>query len=359
MKSPNGCTNSSPTSRRAALFAEKRGDRIVCGLCPRGCAFSRDGDAGFCGTRVLKDGALWAATYGRLLAARNDPIEKKPLYHYLPGSLSFSIAAAGCNLACPFCQNHDLSQGLKRELAAGRVPGDFVAPDEVVSIASRAGAISISVTYTEPVLLLEYVADMAEKARAEGLGIVFVTNGAWSRAAAESASRLIDAANVDLKCFSERRYKDVLGVPLSSVLDTIETLVAAGVWVEVTTLMVPGFSDDLAEIEAAAKRLAAISTDLPWHLSRFHPDYVWTDRQATPFDALRIGREIGLASGLKYVYTGNVTHEEGSRTLCPACGHLLVDRRGFAARTIGLVDGVCGACKAPIAGRWTSARGPS
>jgi len=337
---------------RKALFSLKDGQgRTLCGLCPRSCRFAADGDTGFCGTRRLENGELYASTYGRLIATHNDPIEKKPLFHYFPGSLSFSIAAAGCNLACPFCQNHSISQAPKRSLKRGDTPGTAVPPEEVVEAAARQGSASISVTYTEPILLLEYTEDMADSAKRAGLGIVYVTNGAWSRDAAKRAGRLIDAANVDLKCFSDKKYREVLGVPMSSVLETIESLVADQVWVEVTTLLVPDFSDDEKDLEATARRLAGISRDMPWHVTRFHPDYRWTDRPPTPVSLLVRAREIGLAAGLRYVYTGNVAGDPGENTSCPSCGSLLIERMGFRSRVKGISGSKCMTCGAAVAGR--------
>ncbi len=336
----------------AALFASRddRG-RLRCGLCPRGCVFGNEGDTGFCGTRRLEDGELRAASYGMLVSAQNDPIEKKPLFHYKPGSASFSIAAAGCNLSCPFCQNASISQEPRPELRDGRVPGRFTPAREVVEAAKRLGSASISVTYTEPILLLEYARDLAAEARPEGIGVVFVTNGAWSAEAARTAAGILDAANVDLKCFSERKYADVLGAPLASVQTTIEALAAAGVWVEVTTLLVPGFSDDEDELQAAARWLTSISRDMPWHVTRFHPDFRWTDRPATPVSLLVRAREIGLAAGLRHVYTGNVAGDEGENTYCPSCRQLLIERVGFRSRIRGLRNAACTSCGAPLAGR--------
>jgi len=331
-------------------FRDEEG-AIRCGLCPRHCVFRKNGDSGFCGTRRLVDNELIAANYGRLIAARSDPIEKKPLYHYAPGSLSFSIATAGCNLSCPFCQNYSISQDTKHLLKKGRVPGEFIAPEDLVNMARSENCRSISVTYTEPVLLLEYVKDVSPIARKRDIGVVFVTNGAYSPEAAAEVAGLIDAANVDLKCFSTKRYKEVCGVGLSSVLDTIETLVSAGVWVEITTLVVPGFSDDEEELAAAAGHIASVSKDIPWHISRFHPDYKWTDTGATPLDLMKRARETGLEAGLKYVYTGNVMIDPGTDTYCTGCGQKLISRHGFSARVEGIQNGKCTNCGTAVAGR--------
>jgi pyruvate formate lyase activating enzyme len=333
-----------------AAHAEDLGDgRVRCGLCPHRCAL-KPGKTGTCRTRRNESGRLEVLTHGRLRAVAVDPIEKKPLSHYRPGTETFSIASTGCNLVCPFCQNHGLSQALRDEGPELAELGRRWSPEEVVRSAVGHRCESISFTYSEPVLSFELARDVAALAAPENVEIVFVTNGQVNREPAAELAGFLAAANVDLKCFSENDYHDILGGSLAAVTDAIAIWKEHGVWIEVTTLAIPGFNDSDEQLGAVAGFIASVDRSIPWHVSRFHPDYRWRDRPATPQATLRRAREIGAAAGLRYVYSGNVPGDEGEKTRCPGCGEIVVDRVGYhlvAARTDG---SCCKRCGEPIEG---------
>jgi len=321
---------------------------VRCGLCPHRCKIAR-GKLGACRTRRNDGGELRVVTHGLLHAVAVDPIEKKPLFHYRPGSATFSIASAGCNLVCPFCQNHGLSQGL-RDRGGEAEEAERSTATQVVAAARDRECESIAFTYSEPVLSFELAEEVAKEARPEGIDVVFVTNGQVSRAGADALAEILAAANVDLKCFDEEAYRSVLGGDLGATLDAIRTWRAAGVWIEVTTLVIPGFNDGEEELGRIADFLVGIDPEMPWHVSRFHPAYRWSDRQPTPPKILDRAREIGLKRGLRYVYTGNLPGSDGEKTSCPGCGATVIDRVGYRVRRIDVEGGRCSACGAPIAG---------
>ena len=334
-----------------ALLYEKLEDRKVrCALCSHRCEIA-EGRRGICRVRENQGGALQSLVYGRLIARHVDPIEKKPLYHFLPGSLSYSIATVGCNFRCRFCQNADIAQ-LPSD-RGGAIIGDAATPGEVVAAAARAGCRSLSYTYTEPTIFFEFALETARRAHAEGLRNVFVTNGYMTAEALDMIAPVLDAANVDLKAFTRKFYKEVCGAKLEPVQETLRSMKAMGVFVEVTTLIVPGLNDDPDELKALAGFLAHdLGPDTPWHISRFHPTYRLTDRPPTPVKTLRDAREIGRAAGLKYVYTGNVPGDTGESTFCPACGETLIERRGFQVGRLRMKEGRCNTCGAAIEGVW-------
>jgi pyruvate formate lyase activating enzyme len=257
----------------------------------------------------------------------------------------------GCNFRCRFCQNADIAQ-LPAD-HGGAVIGDRVQPEQVVAAAEKAGCRSISYTYTEPTVFFEFALETARLAHAKGIRNVFVTNGYMTAEAIEMIAPVLDAANVDLKAFTRGYYKDVCGAELEHVQETLRTMRAKGVFIEVTTLVVPGLNDDPAELQALAEFLVQdLGAGTPWHISRFHPTYRLTDRPPTPVKTLRAAREIGLAAGLRYVYTGNVPGDEGENTFCPACGATLIERWGFQIRKLRLKEGACPQCGASIEGVW-------
>lgn len=319
---------------------------VHCFLCAQHCRIRR-GERGKCGVRENRDGTLYSLVYGKLVAAGVDPIEKKPLFHFMPGTRSFSIATAGCNFRCLFCQNADISQvspGLKTFY------GRETAPRTVVEEALQSRSASISYTYTEPTIFMEYALDVAEEARASGLRNVFVSNGFMTRDALDALAPCLDAANVDLKAFTERFYADQCGARLKPVLDTLKSMKERNIWVEVTTLLIPGLNDDPGELRALAEFIVSLGPDTPWHVTRFHPKYRMTDRPATPLKTLERARETGLNAGLWYVYTGNVPGSEGEHTYCHHCHALLIERYGFSIRRRGLAEGVCTGCGTAPAG---------
>ena len=323
---------------------------VRCSLCAHRCRL-RPGQAGNCQVRVNERGTLISTVHGRLVAANVDPIEKKPISHYHPGSLSFSVATAGCNMRCLFCQNASISQWRRSPLRDP--PGDRWTAEKVVAAAARAGCRSIAFTYTEPTLGLAFAEEVAALAGPEGIGVAFVTNGFMTPETVAVLAGFLEAANVDLKAMRERTYRRVSKARLAPVLRTIEGLVQAGVWIEVTTLVVPGLNDGEDELREIARFLAGVGPQVPWHISAFHPTYRMTDRPRTPVATLRRAYEIGHEEGLRYVYVGNVPGGEGESTRCPRDGTLLVERQGY---TIGRVtldrSGRCPSCGEPIAGVW-------
>jgi len=310
-----------PAPRVADLWEPWRGGPAVhCALCAHRCRIEPS-DRGLCGVRENRDGTLYTLVYGCPIAAAVDPIEKKPLFHFLPGSLSYSIATVGCNFTCRFCQNADISQMPRNH---GRIQGSVLAPADVVARALAGGCRSISYTYTEPTVFYEYARDCAVGAVEAGLANVFVTNGYMTGEALAGLTGLVHAANVDLKSFSDDFYREVVGARLQPVLDTIRRMIAAGVWVEVTTLLIPGRNDSDDELAALAGFLAGVDRDLPWHVSRFHPAAELTDVASTPSATIDRAVAIGAAAGLRYVYAGNVPGHDTESTRCPACGETVI-----------------------------------
>ena len=337
--------------REASFYVRGSRGRVTCGLCALRCSIA-EGRLGACRVRENRKGRLITLTYGMLTSAATDPIEKKPLFHFLPSSLSFSVATAGCNLACPWCQNHDLSQSPRRLVPPDRA-GAWTPAERIVASARKAGCTSISYTYSEPTIFYEYARDIGLLARKQGLKNVFVTNGMMTPEVVEDAAAFLDAANVDLKGATPSFYRKTCKGSLEAVKESIRGMFKRGIWVEVTTLVIPGHNDDEGDLGTIADFLCGLSPDIPWHISRFHPDNEWLGLPPTPVATLRAAAEIGRKAGLRYVYLGNVPGEGLEDTHCPSCGSLLVKRFGFRATASGLVDGVCAACGARPAGVWT------
>lgn len=321
--------------------------KVRCGLCRFRCLIAQ-GQRGVCGVRQNRDGTLYTLVYGKSVAEAVDPVEKKPLYHYHPGSRTFSIATVGCNFRCLHCQNHQISQWPHSGKA---LPGHDLPPTQVVAEAQRSGCDSISYTYTEPTIFFEYAYDTAILARKAGLGNIFVTNGYITPEALAEIAPYLDAANVDLKGFSERFYREVAGATLNGVLDALRDYRRHGIWLEVTTLVIPGYNDSAAELRDMARFITSeLGCDTPWHLSAFHPTYRLLDQPPTPAKTLLMARRIGLEAGLHYVYLGNLSTGEGEDTLCPGCGQAVISRRGVWLQGMALRDGNCGYCGHAIAG---------
>lgn len=301
--------------REARFYTRKENERVRCGLCAHRCLIA-PGERGRCAVRENRGGKLYTLVYGQVAAEAVDPIEKKPLYHFLPGSRTWSIAARGCNFRCRHCQNHRLSQVAAMEDPTGRPRS----PQEVVAMAQAAGCRSISYTYSEPTVFFEFMEDCARVARQMGLANVLVSNGYMGRDAAERAAQWLDAANIDIKAFSEAFYRDICGARLAPVLESVQRLHALGVWLEVTTLLIPGLNDNEEELRGLARFLVQISPDIPWHLSAFHPAYRLKGLPRTSTATLLRAREIGQGAGLRHVYLGNVQIPGAGDTLCPGCG---------------------------------------
>ena len=334
----------------AYLWEPLEDNKVKCNLCSHRCVI-KEGRRGLCSVRENQAGKLHTLVYGKVIARHVDPIEKKPLFHFLPGTLSYSIATVGCNFRCKFCQNADIAQMPSDH--KGIIMGDTVTPEAMVDAAAKAGCHSISYTYTEPTVFFELAYDTAKIAHARGIRNVFVTNGYMTAEALDMINPYLDAANVDLKAFSERYYKDLCGARLEHVQKTLKHMKDCGIYVEITTLIVPGLNDDSTELKALAEFIADdLGRETPWHISRFHPTYKLTDRPPTPVKTLSKAREIGLQAGLKYVYTGNVPGNTGENTFCPGCGEMVIERWGFQVGNMRIKDGKCSQCGAGIDGIW-------
>jgi len=320
--------------------------QVACFLCAQSCRIE-PGKRGQCGVRENRDGTLLTLVYGKLIAQNVDPIEKKPLYHFYPDTRSYSIATVGCNFRCLFCQNADISQA-PREYKT--IFGQDTHPDSVVEQARKTRCATISYTYTEPTVFMEYALDVARRAHDAGIKNVFVSNGYMTREALETISPYLDAANVDLKAFTDDFYAEQCGAHLKPVLKTLEEMKKKGIWIEVTTLLIPGLNDSPHELRQLAGFLAALDPAIPWHISRFHPTYRLNDRPVTPLERLHLAREIGLEAGLHYVYTGNVPGDDGENTYCHKCKSLLIERYGFSIQRRALMKGKCMQCGTPLGG---------
>jgi pyruvate formate lyase activating enzyme len=329
------------------MFYERQGTAVRCGLCSHHCLIA-DGKRGICGVRENREGTLYSLVYGNLVAEHVDPIEKKPLFHVLPGSLSYSIATMGCNFRCLHCQNAGISQ-VPRSTA--ELPGVVRKAESVVQEALRYGCRSISYTYVEPTVFFEFAYRCSVLARDHKLKNIFVSNGYMSRQAAETLAPVLTAINIDIKAFSDEFYKKVCGARLQPVLDSVRLLHELGVWVEVTTLLIPGRNDSPEELAAIASFLADIDRSIPWHVTAFHPTYRMQDIAPTPRTTLQTARRIGLEKGLHHVYEGNLGLGNED-THCGACGVRLIERAGFTVRANRLVKGSCPDCGAPVAGIW-------
>ncbi len=334
----------------ALLYEHLKDNKVRCNLCKHNCIIE-DGKRGICGVRENREGVLNTLVYGKLIAGHIDPIEKKPLFHFLPGSLSYSIATAGCNFKCLFCQNADISQMPLNY--KGLIIGENFSPEDVVSAAVKGKCKSISYTYTEPTVFFEFARDTAILAREKGLKNIFVTNGYMSREALGMMRPFLDAANVDLKAYNKDFYRKMCGAKLENVKETLVDMKSCGIFVEVTTLLIPGLNDDKKEIEELAIFIAdSLGPETPWHISRFHPTYKLENRPSTPLETLVSARKTGMKCGLKYVYTGNVPGEEGESTFCYNCGKMLIERIGFYVKINAVENGMCPHCRAHMDGVW-------
>jgi pyruvate formate lyase activating enzyme len=332
----------------AYLYDKLEKQRTRCRICHHFCVLD-PGQRGICGVRENRDGRLLALTYDKIIAHSVDPIEKKPIFHLKPGSLSYSIATMGCNFQCRFCQNADIAQvsGGKENLITGR----NIPPADIVTQALAAGCDSISYTYTEPSVFFELAFDTARLAKDKGLLNVFVTNGYMSPDLVTRLVPYLDAANVDLKAFCDEFYRTYCNARLGPVKQTLKRLKRAGILVEVTTLLIPGLNDDPEELSAMARFIAQeLGCDTPWHLSRFHPTYRMTDRGPTPVSTVVTACDIGKKAGLHYVYSGNVPGSSLENTRCHRCDALVVERTGYRIVNHMKQSGVCPACDTPVAG---------
>lgn len=329
----------------ALLYDRSDDGTVQCRLCCHYCGIAPE-HHGICGVRENHGGTLYSRVYGKVIAAHIDPIEKKPLYHFQPGSRSFSIATVGCNFRCRHCQNSDISQSPR---VSGDILGQETTPEQIVHAAANAGCQSISYTYTEPTIFFEFAYDCARLARERGMKNVFVSNGFTTPDATRMIAPYLDANNIDLKG-DDNFYRKLVGARLQPVLDTIRLMKELGVWVEITTLIIPDWNDSDEFLRWAADFLVSVDPAIPWHVTQFHPTFELLDKPRTPVATLRRAREIGLAAGLKYVYEGNIPGEGGENTFCPSCGAAVMSRFGFSLREVRLKNGRCTACNAPVDG---------
>lgn len=332
--------------KEAMLYERLSDQRVHCHLCAHECKIA-EGRKGVCQVRENQDGTLYTLVYGRTIAKHVDPVEKKPLLHFYPGSRAYSIATPGCNFRCQWCQNADISQMPREQHFVMR---QEVSAEEIVAAAKQVGCRSVAYTYTEPTIFFEYSYDTAQLAHEDGIANIYVTNGFMTERMLETFDPYLDAANVDLKAFRDETYREYVGARLQPVLDSLKKMKALGVWVEVTTLVIPDVNDGSEELRDAARFIAdELGPETPWHISRFRPSYRMTDRSATSLSTLKRTQEIGLEEGLHYVYVGNVPGE--SNTICHECGETLIRRSGY--RLVGNIveeGGVCPNCGTPVAG---------
>jgi pyruvate formate lyase activating enzyme len=329
-------------------------ERIQCDLCPRFCKL-REGQRGLCFVRARLDDQIVLTTYGRSSGFCVDPIEKKPLNHFLPGTPVLSFGTAGCNLACKFCQNWDISKSREIDTLADRAT-----PEVIARAAQRLGAKSVAFTYNDPVIFLEYAIDVAQACHEAGIRTVAVTAGEICPEPRREFYRSMDAANVDLKGFTERFYRNICGGDLETVKETLVYLKReTDVWFEITTLLIPGENDSDEELDRMTRWVAAeLGPDVPLHFTAFHPDYKMLDKRPTPPETLTRARRIAMGNGLRYAYTGNVHDREGGTTYCHACGERLIGRDWYELTEWNLTDeGACAACGTPLPGRFAGPPG--
>ena len=346
--------NAAPTAHPARWWHAIDDGRLQCDLCPRDCKL-HPGQRGACFVRERVGDAMVLSTYGRSSGFCIDPIEKKPLHHFHPGSSVLSFGTAGCNLACKFCQNWDISKSRDMDRLM-----DQAAPEQIARAAARHRCDSVAFTYNDPVIFAEYALDVADACHAAGVRTVAVTAGYIHAAPRREFFARMDAANVDLKAFSEDFYFQLTGSHLRPVLDTLAHIRhETDCWLEITTLLIPGHNDSSAEIEALSRWVATeLGPGVPLHFSAFHPDHKMPDVPATPLATLVRAREIARQQGLQHVYTGNVHHAEGGATDCPGCGERLIERDWYAIGRYELTpEGACPHCATPLAGRWSERAG--
>lgn len=325
-------------------YKEKNESSIICLLCKHYCTL-KEGKGGICGVNYNENQKLINKVYAHPAALNIDPIEKKPLYHFLPSSSSLSLGTVGCNFKCPFCQNHDISQ-------TSNINENIIyTPEDIVSLAMEYKTKSISYTYNEPTIWYPYAKDIGILAKQYGLKNVFVSSGYESQEVLEDMKSWVDAANIDLKSFSDDYYKKVLKTDLDGVLESFIEFAKSDIWLEITTLLIPDVNDSDEEIHKMAEFIShKLGTHIPWHFSAFHPDYKMLDTPRTPLSTLLRAKEIAKSYGIKYIYLGNVAYD--SSTYCDKCKEKLIQRDGFNAEILNMKDGKCLKCGNIIQGVW-------
>ena len=336
--------------KEARVYRKLDDEKVECLLCAHNCRIN-PGKRGLCGVRENRDGTLYSLVYGKIIAEHVDPIEKKPLFHFLPGTRAYSIGTVGCNFRCAHCQNFEISQMPHNH--EGRIAGRDCTPESIVAAAVKTGCQSIAYTYNEPTIFFEFAHDTAVLAQQERIKNVFVSNGYMSEATATRIAPYLDAINIDLKGFTDSFYKKICGARLQPVLDTIRRMKEAGVWLEVTTLVIPTLNDSDEELRNIARFIKSVGPDIPWHVTRFFPTYRLKKLPPTDLESLQRAREIGLEEGLHYVYEGNVPGRGSENTYCPGCGRVLIERTGYHIESrSGVETGRCPECGVHIPGEW-------
>ncbi len=340
---------SSPYVKEALFYERIDDEHVRCRLCPRQCVVG-PGERGYCRVRENHDGKYYTVVHGRVCAYHVDPIEKKPLFHFLPGSTAFSIATVGCNLTCKFCQNWDISQAVPEDVGATNMP-----PADVVSAARKYGAPTIAYTYSDPSVFYEFVLDCARAGREEKLKSVVISAGYLNRKPLLDLISTLDGIKIDLKSFRDDFYRDICGVRLAPVLDTISTIREKGLWLEIVNLMIPTLNDDEKEVDRMCKWIVEnLGPDVPVHFTRFYPRYKLKNLPPTPVSTVERAREIALARGIKFAYVGNVpAGNPGEWTYCPGCGEVVIKRAGYTVLSVGISDGRCARCGVEIPGVWS------
>ena len=335
--------------RHRALHWENAGEkRVRCTLCPRECVVA-DRERGTCGVRENRDGIYYTLVHSNPCSLNNDPIEKKPLFHYRPGTKAFSLATAGCNIECRFCQNWQISQ-----FRPEQVPSRRLAPSQVVESAKKLGSRSIAFTYSEPVVFYEYMKDICHAARDTGIGRVMISNGYIKERPLKELLPNLDAIKIDFKAFSESFYKDVCSAHLRPVLKTLVAIRQAGVWLELVVLLVPTLNDSDAELKAMCRWIVQkLGTDVPVHFTRFHSMYKIQNLPPTPVATLEKACRYARDAGIHFAYAGNVPGHPRENTHCPGCGRVLIARDGYFIENNSIKNGRCPVCRHKIAGRWT------
>lgn len=334
-------------TREAKFYDKLPHKKIKCKLCPRECVID-DRERGYCGVRENRGGVYYTLVHSRVVAAHIDPIEKKPFFHFRPGSTAFSLATAGCNVNCKMCQNWDISQ-----VRPEQVNSTYLAPDDVAQVALRNGCASVAYTYSEPVIYFEYMVDAAERARAAGVKNAVVTGGYIQPEPLQQLCGKVDAIKVDLKAYSEKFYREVVNGELKPVLNALVQMRKLGMWAEIVYLVIPTLNDSQQEFTGLARWVKTnLGADVPVHFSRFHPEYLLKNLPVTPVSTLERAYSIAVAEGLHYVYVGNVPGHKAESTYCPKCRRVVVERTGFAVRAVHLKKSKCEYCGLAIAGVW-------
>ncbi|MCC7176465.1 MAG: AmmeMemoRadiSam system radical SAM enzyme [Bryobacterales bacterium] len=331
-----------------AKYYEKQANRkIKCVLCPRECVID-DRERGYCGVRENRGGTYYSLVHSRVCAAHVDPVEKKPFFHFYPGTLAFSIATAGCNVNCKMCQNWEISQARPEQVESRYLP-----PRQVAALAKQNDCHSIAYTYSEPVVFFEYMLDTAAAGRAAGVKSAVVSGGYIHQDPLRELCRRVDAIKIDLKAFTQKFYTDIVNGELKPVLDTLTTIRKMGTWTEIVYLVVPGLNDSSQEFRGLAQWVKGnLGVDVPVHFSRFHPQYLLKNLPPTPLATLERAKAICDAEGLQFVYIGNVPGHPAEKTYCPKCRRVVVDRAGYLIRGLHIVKGRCRYCRQPVAGVW-------